>query len=305
MLRSKMEWQSGPQFAQAPFPPMPFIVGTGRCGTTLLRMMLDAHPDLAIPPETHFIPALARAFQDPSKQLDDFLELVVSFHTWQDFGIDVGALREALSSPGPFSLTHALRTFYRLYAEKFGKPRWGDKTPMYFADMSLVQRLIPEARFIHLIRDGRDVALSIKDLWFGPNSIHEVAGWWVSRINQARNQVDALPWYIEVRYEDLVRDTEDVLRRICAFIDVPWNPIVLDYHERAAERLAELRRDAPTHDRSGILRAEDRVGIFSLVLKPPQADRLERWRTEMTRADREWFEGVAGATLRELGYEVG
>src|SRR5437870_13279949 len=113
MLLSKMAVQSGPQGTAA--APMPFIVGTGRCGTTLLRMMLDAHPDLAIPPETHFIPALARAFQDPSRRPQDFLELLHSFHTWQDFGIEVGALREALGAPG-FSLTHALRTFDRLYA---------------------------------------------------------------------------------------------------------------------------------------------------------------------------------------------
>ena len=283
---------------------MPFIVGTGRSGTTMLRMMLDAHPDLAVPPETHFIPTLARAFEDPSKQLDDFLELVASFHTWRDFGIDTERLREALTAPGPFHLTPALRTFFRLYAQRFGKPRWGDKTPMYFADMDLVQRVVPEARFIHLIRDGRDVALSIKDLWFGPNSIREAAGWWVSRIQHARSQVQALRYYMEVRYEDLVRDTANVLRRICAFIDLPWHPSMLDYHERAGQRLAEVGRDAETHDRR-IIRAEDRVAIFSLVLEPPQADRIERWRSEMAPADREWFDGVAGATLHELGYATG
>ena len=305
MLLWKKTEPSAPAFPRPSLPPMPFIVGTGRCGTTLLRMMLDAHPELAIPPETHFFPALGSAFEDPSKGLDDFLTLLSTFHTWPDFGLEVGALGEALGSSGAFDLTRALRTFYRLYAEKFGKPRWGDKTPIYFASMGLVQRMMPEARFIHLIRDGRDVALSIKDLWFGPDSIREVAGWWVSRINQARSQVEELPWYLEVRYEDLVRDPERVLREICAFIDLPWNPIMLDYHERAAERLAELRYDAPTQGRGGIIRAEDRVGIFSLVLKPPQADRLERWRTEMGAPDREWFEGIAGAMLRELGYEVG
>ena len=83
-----------------------------------------------------------------------------------DFGIDVDALGDAIRPAGPFDLTRALRTFYRLYAEKFGKSRWGDKTPMYFASMGAVQRVLPEARFIHVIRDGRDVALSIKDLWF-------------------------------------------------------------------------------------------------------------------------------------------
>jgi sulfotransferase family protein len=283
---------------------MPFIVGSGRCGTTLLRMMLDTHPDLAIPPETHFIPTLVALFQDPSKDLNDFVDLVASFHTWQDFGIDSSALRDALARE-PFTLTRALRTFYRLYAEKQGKVRGGDKTPMYFASMCAVQGVLPEARFVHLIRDGRDVALSIKDLWFGPNSIGEAAGWWVARINQARSQVPALSWYLEIRYEDLVRDTENILRRICAFIDLPWDPIMLDYPKRVPERLAEMRHDAPTHDGRGVLRAEDRVRIFSLVDRPPQSERLERWRTEMTLADREFFESVAGPMLHELGYEIG
>ena len=284
---------------------MPFIVGSGRCGTTLLRMMLDAHPALAIPPETHFIPALASVFDDPSKNLDDFLKTLPTFHTWNDFGIEVGALGDALRPAGPFDLTHALRTFYRLYTEKFGKTRWGDKTPMYFASMGLVQRVLPEARFIHVIRDGRDVALSIQNLWFGPDSIHEVADWWVSRISEARAQVDDLAWYLEIRYEDLVLNAERVLRDVCAFIDLPWDPVMLDYHQRAAERLAEIRHDAPTPDRSGVIGAEDRIGIFARVLEPPRSDRVERWRIEMSAADREPFERVAGALLQELGYEVG
>jgi hypothetical protein len=286
-------------------PPMPFIVGSGRCGTTLLRMMLDAHPTLAIPPETHFIPTLASVFSDPSKDLDEFLHALSGFHTWSDFGLEVGALDDALRSAGPFDLTHALRTFYRLYAEKCEKTRWGDKTPMYFASMGLVQRVLPEARFIHVIRDGRDVALSIKDLWFGPDSIQDIAGWWVSRIGEARSQVDELTWYLEIRYEDLVLNPERVLRDVCAFVDIPWDPVMLDYHLRAEGRLDEIRHDAPTHDRSAVIPAEQRVGIFSLVTEPPRADRTQRWRAEMSLAARAQFEGTAGALLEELGYEVG
>src|SRR5438034_456487 len=131
MLICRQEPQSMPQLAELSLTPVPFIVGAARSGTTLLRLMLDSHPELAIP---------------------------------------------------------------------------------------------AEARFIHLIRDGRDVALSVRSVPFGPNSIREAAEWWASSIRSAREQANELRFYREVRYEDLVLDTEGALREICRFIDLDWHP---------------------------------------------------------------------------------
>ena len=74
-----------------------------------------------------------------------------------------------------FDLGEALRAFYGVYAGRFGKWRWGDKTTNYVRQMSLIHDLLPETRFVHIIRDGRDVALSTRDLWFGPDSVEEAA----------------------------------------------------------------------------------------------------------------------------------
>jgi sulfotransferase family protein len=268
--------------------------------------MLDAHPDLTIPPETHFIHHAAKACANAPNPRKAFLDTVMSHRKWGDHGIEGGLLAQRITALQPFDLSEALRAFYELYAKRFGKPRWGDKTPPYVHRMTLIQDLLPEAGFIHVIRDGRDVALSTKDLWFGPNSVEEAAQRWRSLIEKARRQSKQLSHYLEIRYEDLVSDTEPTLRRICDFVDLSWNPSMLTYHETADERMSELYRDitAPKGEQR-VVRGEERKAIHSLTSKPPQRDRIGRWRQEMTTTDRERFEEIAGETLRELGYDVG
>jgi hypothetical protein len=285
--------------------PAPFIVGAERSGTTLLRLMLDAHPDLAIPPETHFIDRAAEACEHAPDPRQAFLETVTAHRRWGDFRIEEGLLRQRIVAIEPFDLGEALRAFYGLYAERFGKPRWGDKTPLYVHRMELIHGLLPEARFIHLIRDGRDVALSTRDLWFGPDSIEEAAQRWRSLIEEARRRSRKLPHYLEIRYEDLVSSTEATLREICDFVDLPWDTSMLAYHRTAEERMSEIYRDIMTPKGKKVVRGEMRRSLHTLTGSPPQRHRIGRWKGEMTAADRKRFEEVAGETLRELGYEVG
>lgn len=286
--------------------PKPFIVGVPRSGTTLLRLMLDAHPDLAIPPETVFIHLAAEACKHASDPRQAFLETVTSHRRWKPLHIEDDLLSQRVAAIEPFDLGEALRALYGLYAERFGKPRWGDKTPHYLRRMTLIQKLLPEARFIHIIRDGRDVALSVKDLWFGANSVEEAARQWRLGIEKARRQSGKLPHYLEIRYEDLVLDTETTLRRICDFVDLPWSPSMLDYHKTAGERLSEMGRDVTAPKGETKKPGKERNAIlFSLANKPPQQERIGRWRQEMTAMDRERFEKEAGEMLRGMGYDVG
>jgi hypothetical protein len=283
--------------------PAPFIVGVSRSGTTLLRMMLDSHPDLAILPETHFIPRIAGACAHSDEPREEFIRLLTSDPLWGDFNIDDEILRERVEALSHFTTGDALRAFYTIYCERFGKFRWGDKTPPYTQFMYLIQELLPEARFIHIIRDGRDVALSVKDLWFGPNSVPEAAGWWKRRIRQARAQIPHLRSYLEIRYEDLVTDTASTMKSVCDFIELPWDPVILDASQRAEERLAELERDAVIpHGPDGIP-AGTRTVIHSLVNMPPLSSRIGRWRSEMCDSDCRVFEEISGDLLKELGYE--
>ncbi len=149
-----------------------------------------------------------------------------------------------------FNTSDALRAFYELYAEKQGKERWGDKTPDYIKRMRRIKRVLPEAHFIHVIRDGRDVTLStnkriIERGHRDPLPAKRSARRWRNRIEKARADSPRLGEYLEIRYEDLVIDTEPTLRRVCEFIELEFEPAMLRYHETAAERLpGDGRSDA-------------------------------------------------------------
>ncbi|HEX2303158.1 MAG TPA: sulfotransferase, partial [Gaiella sp.] len=166
-------------------PPAPFIVGVARSGTTLLRLMLDAHPEMAIPPETHFIPKVIKACDLADDPHEAVFELLTTHRRWPDYGLDADELRERLDRIAPLSAGDALRAFYGLYAEKQGKPRWGDKSPSYVRRMRRVASALPEAHFVHLVRDGRDVALSQVEVDFGPDQIADAARDWVEGIEKA------------------------------------------------------------------------------------------------------------------------
>ena len=193
-------------------PPFPFVVGVNRSGTTLLRMMLDAHPELTIPPETHFVPELIEACRDERAGADDLVAVITGQREWEDFGVDAAELRSALARIAQPDPGAAVRAFFSLYAARIGKPRYGDKTPAYGRSMDRIAAALPEARFIHVIRDGRDVFLSIRDRSAVSRPPERVAERWRRRIAGARAQAARLEHYAEVRYEDLVEDPEPTLR---------------------------------------------------------------------------------------------
>ena len=222
-------------------PPAPFVVGVGRSGTTLLRMMLDAHPELAIPPETHFAPGLIERAHEGAGA-DALVDEIVGARGWADFGIQAERLRERVTALEEGGAATVLRAFYGLCAEREGKRRWGDKTPIYVRSMRPIGGELPEARFVHLIRDGRDVVLSRRARGMGAGKpIADTADRWRRRIEEARTQARRLRGrYLELRYEDLVTRPEPQLRRVCELIELDYDAAMLDYHERAGERLAEL-----------------------------------------------------------------
>ena len=284
-------------------PPAPFVVGVGRSGTTLLRLMLDAHPELAIPPETHFLPDLidrAKA-EATAESLGD---VITTARNWGDFGLDEDELRARLDDTEPHA-GPAARTFFGLYAEGHGKARWGDKTPIYVESMRPIASVLPEARFVHLIRDGRDVALSRRKRGMGAGKpMANTAARWRNRIEDARKQSRRLKErYVELRYEDLVADPEPALRQICELCELEFDPAMLAHSERAGERLGELG-DLSAADGRRARSGEERAAAHALAKQAPSGERVGTWQSEMSAAERAEFEEVAGELLRELGYKV-
>jgi hypothetical protein len=288
-------------------PPVPFIVGVGRSGTTMLRLMLDAHPDLAIPPETHFVPDLIDAIEAGASP-EQAVETMTAVRQWGDLRTDPADVLVRWRQLDEFAPGPALRAFYEIYAERQGKPRYGEKTPAYVRSMVKIEGALPEARFIHVIRDGRDVALSRWKRTLGdkdPAPAGQVAETWQRRIRRAQRHGRKVAHYLELRYEDLVTDTEPNLRRIAGFLELPWDPVMLSYHEHAAERMAEMARDLPASDGKPTRPGAERMQAHAMTQKPPDPSAMYRWKERMSPADVAAFDAAAGELLAELGYEVG
>jgi len=284
-------------------PPAPFICGVTRSGTTLVRLMLDSHPELAIPGETHWVPKLIKAQERHKRTAEDLADLIVDHKRWGDFHLDATELRQRFSALDPVTAADAIRAFYMLYAEREGKTRYGDKTPGYVQEMRRIQRVLPEARFVHIIRDGRDVSLSHLRMNWGPETYAQSARLWRNRVRKARKMAPSIEHYMEIRFEDLVADSEGVLRRVCDFIELDFDPVMLDYHERAEGRLAEKARELPRRNRPP-QPAAARLESHRLAKEPPRSDRVGMWRERMTPEEVAEYEAVAGDMLLEAGYEL-
>ncbi len=299
---------------------MPIIVGVARSGTTLLRLMLDAHPELAVTHEAGFIPMASNLTNPRSRMFyrrlkntakdgswlnnlrQEFFRTLTTSSTWDDFHITKEDFAEALSRLEPFSISQGLRTFFRMYAMRFHKPRWGDKTPFYSEYLPTVQNVLPEAHFIHIIRDGRDAALSARGLPFSSDNIEVIAETWVRQIQRARRDVRKCQHYLEIRYEDLLLQTENVLREICEFIKLPYDSRMKNYYLHGKERLNEL--GTAYRSDGGVYATKDsRLRLHRLTSRPPEPQRIGRWKHEMRREELATFERIAGHLLHELGYK--
>jgi Sulfotransferase family len=283
----------------------------------MLRLMLDSNPQLAIPPETHFIPRLAQRCASAEDPAAVAVEEIIETDRWPSFGLDPDALRQHVTTAGCRSLRDVLRVFYGSYAARQNKPRWGDKTPMYVLTMPLVASLLEEAHFIHIIRDGRDVALSVIPLWWGPNSVPEAATWWVERVRRGRVAGGDLA-YLEVHYEQLVERPEAELRRICGFIGLEFDARMLRFDERVREQPSTVaphlvnlalaaplasEREAPRRPPQTVVTPQEMQARLAARLSgPPDAASVGRWRTEMTAEELRQFDEIAGDLLEDLGY---
>jgi hypothetical protein len=264
-----------------------FIVGSARSGTTLLRLMMNAHPEVAVPPESRFIVELWRGREQVGVDawLDE-LEGHPRFQTWQ---LDIDAVRDQLGPAPIVPYPVAVEAAYRAYAAARSKPRWGDKTPRYIEHIPLLASLFDAARFVHIVRDGRNVALSYADVPFGPKTIGRAADLWASRVRAGMRAGQALgdQRVLEIRYEDLVGDPQGLAKtaaRLCSFLRLEFHPDMLD-HVR--------------HARHDVL---PRAGRYNPRVTQQAQPATRSWESEMSLAEVEVFEAVAGATLSQLGY---
>lgn len=264
--------------------------------------MLDAHTDLAIPPETGFLsaPEMLHATANPRELAEKLTRFPPEAPAWQDFGIPTTQFFQAAESlPANAGLPDVLRLFYRTYAARFGKARGGDKTPTYLLHMPAIASVLPESHFIHIVRDGRDVALSWRETWFAPSrSVPELVRRWGEMIRIARTQAAGLN-YLEVRYEDLIKFPADTLADICAFTGLDFQPAMLLYHRRSPERLQE-HFARYTVEGKLVVSHEERLRQQKKTVEPPDHRRIGAWRHSLSIEDCRECELHAGDLLSEF-----
>jgi hypothetical protein len=257
--------------------------------------MLRSHPNLSFPGESHFIPKFYKAFGDPKNEKEaKKLALVILNLQWiQSWNLSLDPAAFARDR----SYAQVVRRIFEAWAQKENKPRWGDKTPQYVTEMPVLLKLFPGCKFIHVIRDGRDVALSWLALNFGPTNIFTAARRWQYFVSTAQRVGRSLSagTYLEIRYEQLLAQPREVMNNICSFINEPFceellkpDPLILDYPAREPI----FGRFKSSYD----------YALKNTIVKK-NAFKWKR-KSQMSCSDKAVFESVAGDLLKSLGYET-
>jgi hypothetical protein len=291
-------WTSrGPsRFAGRPNRPV-IIGGCPRSGTTLLRSLLNNHPDLAVPAETNFVIPLwleRVKFGDLRRPENRraVAEWLFNFEGRGGQRIRAGAftpeeaIERVVAESAP-TMGSIFATCFGLYAQAHGKGRWGDKRPNYAPHVKAVFDLFPDAQFINVIRDPRGAVASRIRLEWEPREKVAAAGsaTWetaVANVDEAARRLrpDQL---LDVRYEDLVSDPYAVLERICRFADLRDGDTVEEMV--TAERLGKFREG--WHDR---------------LNEPITTARVDAWKDKLGAHEIALVEHAAGGYFERFGY---
>lgn len=244
-----------------------FIVGSMRSGSTMLRLILDSHPRIAIGGETGFMGALLATKRIPNWKFGDGWYVRLN---WTETELDA-RLREFYAG------------MFRRYASEQGKPRWGEKTPFHTAHMAEMARVFPDAVFVGIVRHPGAVALSLQKKFHYTFS-DGVSYWMSTNLDLVRAAEELGPRFAACRYEDLVQHSEPVLRELLHFLDEPWSPAVLEHH-----RVQRAK---------GTPRA---VEGSTITREPIDSERAVRWSQEVTETDLRALDGSA-ELARYFGY---
>jgi hypothetical protein len=286
-----------PPFPVPPFPvpPFPFVVGCDRSGTTLVRAILNAHPALAVPSESYFPLYVLRQRSRFERaggpiDVDTLLDDLRPHPRWQNWNIPEAEVRATLAEDEPRTAPDAVRSLFRAYAAHAGKSRYGDKTPKFVFAIDLLADAFPEAVFVHVVRDGRDVALSRRDAGWALKNMGSEALRWKTHVESGDASGATLgpARYRVLRYEDLVVDPETQAKLLCDFLGLPWDPAMLRYHERAEELVSSVGHPE----------------LHQNLARPPTAG-LRDWRTALSPADLTAYDAIARDTLARFGYPRG
>ena len=277
--------------------PYLLVVGCSRSGTTLLQRVLDAHPQLAVTDEQDWIGNFFRkraGLTPDGRVTPELITRLLQHKRYPKLGVGRESLDRLLGPGRAVGYAAFVTGILDLYGKAKGKRLVGDKCPSYVLAIPSLHALWPGTKFVHLIRDGRDVCLSLLS-WDRPDRITDrfigcaedrvstSALYWKWLVQAGR---EAGRWlgpdrYYEVRYEALLTDAPEECARLCAFLGVPYAEVMLRFHEG---------------------RTKNGLGLDAKRAWLPITTGLREWRSQMAAQDIERFEAAAGDLLDELGY---
>ncbi|MQA87558.1 MAG: sulfotransferase [Streptosporangiales bacterium] len=268
-----------------------FVGACPRSGTTLLRTMLNSHPELALPLETRFLMEAweARASFGDLSDADRRRQLARWIFRrkrtrWHRLGVDQRPAIARLVSAPP-TIGSLLGTCFLMYAEHHGKPRWGDKRPMYDQHLDAIFAMFPDAQFVHLVRDPRATVASVRRVgWSGGDVVAPTELWGRSlrAVDAWRGRL-APDQLLEIRYEDLVIEPRATMERVCGFLGLAPEGIdsMLAFHERG---------DVPQNRHHW------------QVSRPVTAASVRGWEKTLDAPEVAFVERALGAQMRRYGY---
>ncbi|MCB9461486.1 MAG: sulfotransferase [Anaerolineaceae bacterium] len=258
-----------------------FIVGCGRSGTTLLRRMIDAHPLLAVPVESLFMIDYLRVRD--SVQNVPYKRLILGEHEFSEWELSVSEDDLAACN----GVVEVIGELHERYAAKEGAQFWGQKTPRFVRYGHLLKAVYPHAKFIHVIRDPRAVAISLRKSNVHRSNVYFGAQRWQKDVQAGIDLKRDFPNdVLEVSYETLVSDTELTLREICDFLGIPFDEAMLNYHQQRESAYEGYHAQ-----------------IHKNLNAPPKQERIEAWRKDLTPVEIALIEQVCSPLMGDLGYE--
>lgn len=277
--------------------PYVFLVGCLRSGTTLLQRIVDAHPQIAVIHETQWVPRWYErgvGLNDDGVVTPELVTRLIEHRRFSRLQVEAQRVAELIRSDEPKHYARFVTEVFDLHGQVKGKPLVGEKSPGYVRHLPTLHALWPDAKVVHLIRDGRDVALSVLD-WkkrdetagqfstWDEDPVATAALWWEWHVRLGRETAAALgpERYREVFYESLVAEPERECARLCAFLGVPYDEAMLRFHEG---------------------RMRPKPGRSAKAAWLPVTRGLRSWQEDMTVAELETFESQAGQLLDELAY---
>ena len=267
-----------------------FVGGCVRSGTTMLGAMIGAHPQCLCVPESQFKEDLIQSFDRPIAQVSPlevlrFIEATRRFQIWE-LPLDLSRLSDSDFADSYRSVIDWLVREYGRVQGKVHFKFWVDHTPSNIRFGHTLVEHFPEAKLIHIVRDGRAVASSLLPLDWGPNTIDKAAYAWMQgmSIGLAAEKFWESDRMIRVRYEDLVRDPDSTLENICKFLKIDYRPEMAEGNGFSVPKYT-----AKQH---------------SLVGRRPDPTRVEGWKKSLTSRQIEIYESIAAELLYYLGYEL-